>query len=107
MNNKGFTLIEIVVSLAILSVLCITILPVYSLQLKQRANMNEERTAMALLNDEVRLFYVDGKAENKIVTKDNRSYEIKWSLQDYYYKVSIYWKNAQNRDREEALYAKR
>ncbi|MGY4690273.1 hypothetical protein [Salibacterium sp. K-3] len=76
-DDHGFTLMEAVTALALLSSFCLVFLPLYHQSMKEQKSVNEERTALFLLEKEA-LQLLDHSSGN-ITGKKEGIYE--WSSQ--------------------------
>lgn len=99
-NRKGFTIVELVIVIAVIAILAAVLIPTFS-SLTQRANLNSDMQAvrqmnMALQNDEA----LNGKCTNveqamQVIANAGYNVDNQWSCLTEGYQV--YWNKTDNR----------
>ena len=104
-QNKGFTLIEVLVAKSIIITLLLTFIPIYSTITYEQHILKTRLLATSTLHDELMLYGTDEESE-KTFTKNinNESVTIVFINQSKYTKGCATWTNIKEREEEICLY---
>lgn len=106
MNNKGFTLIEVLVATSIIFMLLTTILPISLLLEKERIVLSERRMLAAHLHDELQQYLWNDldlpKYYSTIVNQIEVSYN--FAIEERLIKGCVTWENARKTDETICFY---
>lgn len=109
-NNKGMTLIEVLIASSIIIMLISTIIPISTLLLKERNVLNERQIFIAYLHDELQtvLFEEEGVLPQKSQKEvKQRMVTLSFVRDDQLIKGCIQWENVKKIKEKHCLYGKR
>jgi len=104
-QNKGFTLIEVLVAKSIIITLLLTFIPIYSTITYEQHILETRLLATSTLHDELMLYEKDERKEKSFTTNvNNESVTIRFTNQSKYIKGCATWTNIKKRKEEICLY---
>lgn len=108
--NRGFTLVEVIISLSMLLVVCGLLLPPYVHLRREGENTEMMYQGNRILYEEILRYHNGGELnqEAKTVIKNGISYQLSWEVQapPYKHKVCITWNNIREKHMKRCGYAK-
>ncbi|WP_044747835.1 competence type IV pilus minor pilin ComGE [Bacillus alveayuensis] len=106
-NCKGFTLVELLVSLGIWLLVSILLLPSFVQILLERKNEELKITAQQILKEELRIHHLTS-LHDKTIQHNNVMYTIRWEfVENGVVKACIFWKDYTGRSVERCGYGKK
>lgn len=104
-NNKGFSLIEVLVANSILLVLLVTFIPIYTTITYEQAVLKNRLMITSALHDELQpIIWQVADMENYSKRINKQSVAFSFMLEDQYIKGCANWLNKQDREEEVCLY---
>lgn len=105
-NNRGFTLLEVLVASIIVFTLIVTIVPISSLLEQERAVLSERRTFSARLHDDLQPFLWNERQVPISYTDIINLIEVTFHFthEGEYIKGCVNWENARNKKETICLY---
>lgn len=110
-KSDGFTLIEVMAALAVLTITAATTIPLLTQVYRERISVSQEREALAILQNRIELWTTSGKSsvpKNSVVHRSGTVYRMSWHLEDgkHTVKTCISWQGRNERRYEQCGYAK-
>lgn len=105
MRNKGFTLIEVITAMMVISILTLFILPMLVQVYMERASIQEEQKVNILLKDAVQQWLHENKVPQ---VEEDSTYELEtFEVEKNQIKVCFSWKAKNNRSYIRCNYGKK
>ncbi|MBD8071334.1 type II secretion system protein [Bacillus sp. PS06] len=102
--DKGYILIEMLVSINILFVLCLSLLPNYFLVKNERRNLENINEANQLLHEELlHVILENSRRVDKTLVVEDMVYQLKWDKE--LNELCINWENKVQRNNKRCGYA--
>src|SRR5690625_5299543 len=104
-NNKGFSLIEVLVAKSIIFVLLATFIPLYTTILKEQAVLKDRLTITSTLHDELQLILWNNESMRGDMTRINSlPVHFTFTHEKRYIKGCASWQKKQETKEKKSLY---
>lgn len=107
LNNKGFTLVEVLVAFSLIMLLVTTFVPISTLLQQQTVIFSDRRIMSSKLHDELQVILWDKKAfSSETFTKqvNDKNAIFRFTREDDLIKGCVKWDNINNKKEEICLY---
>lgn len=108
--NRGYILVEMLVSLSILFTICFFMVPNYLLIMNERKSMELVNIANTFLMEELHAYMFEGREkENKMMIQLDTEFHLVWRYNDKIQldEACISWRDQRNRERKRCGYGKK
>ncbi|GGH79694.1 prepilin-type N-terminal cleavage/methylation domain-containing protein [Pullulanibacillus pueri] len=98
--EKGFTLLETLIALVVITVCSSFLIPIYMHTLQERQAIVQEEEALSVLNNALNHWISDPSKHPSIVKQSGMSFHLNWDIRGDDGKVCVMWQSQIKRGRE-------